>query len=246
MPNWPSRLYLVRHAESVGNLAHERAYLEKLHQLNIIDRDMDVPLSDRGVQQAEALGRWVSSLAAGDRPEVIISSPYQRAVETADRLKGSVDHPISIRLDERLREKELGLLNRFTSYGIAEKYPEQAALRAAIGKFYYRPPQGESWADVIQRLRSAIDGIALHYAGRPVLVVCHQVVVLCARYLLEDLDERKLLAIDQDAEVANCSVTEYSFDVGYDERPKLVRYNSVEPLQQFDAPVTIEPARKTS
>ncbi len=168
--NWPSRLYLVRHAESVGNLAHERAYLEKLHQIDVIDRDMDVPLSPRGIQQAIVLGRWVTSLEASVRPEVIISSPYQRAYETAVRLGGAADPILSIQCDERLREKELGLLNRYTSFGIAEKYPEQAALRAAIGKFYYRPPQGESWADVIQRLRGVLDSIALHYAGRSVLV----------------------------------------------------------------------------
>ena len=58
-----------------------------------------------------------------------------------------------------------------------------------MGKFYHRPPGGESWADVILRLRSALNTINLLYCDRRVVVVCHQVVVLCMRYILEELDE---------------------------------------------------------
>ena len=41
------------------------------------------------------------------------------------------------------------------------------------------------------------------------LIVAHQVVVLCMRYLLENLDEAQILAIDAEGDVANCAVTEY-------------------------------------
>ena len=58
-----------------------------------------------------------------------------------------------------------------------------------LGKFYHRPPGGESWCDVILRLRSALDTIALHHGGARVLIVAHQVVVLCLRYLLEGMTE---------------------------------------------------------
>ena len=42
---------------------------------------------------------------------------------------------------------------------------------------------------MILRLRSMLNTINLHYCDRRVLVVCHQVVVLCFRYILEELDE---------------------------------------------------------
>ena len=83
-----------------------------------------------------------------------------------------------------------------------------------LGKFYHRPPGGESWCDVILRLRSLLDTVSLHYAGCRLLVVTHQVVILCLRYLLEGLTEEQLLAIDRDGAVANCAVTEYAFDPG--------------------------------
>ena len=62
-----------------------------------------------------------------------------------------------IALDERLREKEFGVLDRLTREGIAELYSQQAEFRRVLGKFYHRPPAGESWCDVILRLRSALD-----------------------------------------------------------------------------------------
>jgi probable phosphoglycerate mutase len=81
-----------------------------------------------------------------------------------------------------------------------------------VGKFYYRPPAGESWCDVILRLRSVLDTISLHHGGKHVLIVAHQVVVLCMRYLLENMDEKTILAIDAEGDVANCAVTEYVLD----------------------------------
>ena len=102
--------------------------------------------------------------------------------------------------DERLREREFGVFDRLTTLGIREKYPEEAEHRKMLGKFYHRPPGGESWADVILRLRGALDTISLHHADRRVLIVCHQVVVLCLRYILEEMDEAQILAIDREAD----------------------------------------------
>jgi hypothetical protein len=39
-----------------------------------------------------------------------------------------------------------------------------------------------------------------------VLIVCHQVVVLCFRYILEEMDEATILTIDREADVINCGV----------------------------------------
>ena len=135
------------------------------------------------------------------------------------------------------------MLDRLTSTGIRELYPDEAERRGALGKFYYRPPAGESWCDVILRLRSALHTMSLHHGGGRVLIVGHQVVVLCLRYLIETLTEAEILAIDAEGDVANCSVTEYRFDAaeGIDGRPRLERYNFVAPLEDAGAPVTTAP-----
>ncbi len=113
-----------------------------------------------------------------------------------------------------------------------------------LGKFYHRPPGGESWADVILRLRGALDTISLHHADRRVVIVCHQVVVLCIRYVLEEMDEAQILAIDREGDVVNCGICEYEFEPDGDGcAPHLVRYNFATPLIEEQAPVTAEPDR---
>jgi broad specificity phosphatase PhoE len=116
-----------------------------------------------------------------------------------------------------------------------------------LGKFYHRPPGGESWCDVILRLRSIIDSVTREYAGERVLIVCHAVVVLCFRYLLERLTEQQILDIDRTDEVANCSVTHYAFDPSQGRHGKLVlrAYNTVVPLRGEAVPITVEPDART-
>jgi broad specificity phosphatase PhoE len=249
---WPTRLWLVRHGQSAGNVARDAALRDELHRIALDGRDVDVPLSPLGLRQADALGDWFSRQTQADRPDVLLSSPYKRALKTASLFRDAGgtagDDPICP--DERLREKEFGILDGLTSAGIAQTFPDQAEFRRLLGKFYHRPPGGESWCDVILRLRSVLDTISLHYAERRVMIVCHQVVILCLRYILEKLDEEAILRIDSTANVANCSVTEYRFDpdAGRTGGLALVRYNDTLPLAdeqmaQTDAPDPVVAAR---
>ncbi|MBV9881680.1 MAG: histidine phosphatase family protein [Sphingomonadaceae bacterium] len=243
---WPARLWIVRHGQSAGNVARDAADAAGLAAIEIGVRDVDVPLSALGQKQAEALGRWFAALPEAERPERMLCSPYLRARQTAKAIceaggvAASAHQPI---VDERLREREFGLWDRLTTAGVRQKFPDQAAHRALLGKFYHRPPGGESWADVILRLRSALDTISLHHADRRVLIVCHQVVVLCLRYVLEELDEKAVLAIDREGEVVNCGLCEYEFepDDAATCVPKLVRYNFAAPLIEDAAPITSAP-----
>lgn len=250
MQRWPSKLWLVRHGESAGNVARDAAHSIGSENIEIDARDVDVPLSGLGHSQAAALARWFASMAAEDRPEVILSSPYLRARNTADAVHGAIDAGSipDIVSDERLREREFGVLDRLTRLGIEQRHPELAATRQLMGKFYFRPPGGESWCDVILRLRGLLDSVSLHYFDRRVLIVSHQVVVLCFRYLIEKLDEASILAIDAEGDVANCSVTEYVLKES-SERDAflgLERYNFVLPLLEQGAPVTTAPDAKVA
>ena len=97
---------------------------------------------------------------------------------------------------------------------------------------------------MIFRLRSLMDTVALHHGGKRVMIVAHQVVVLCLRYVIEGLSEEEILAIDKAGDVANCSVTEYALRPGGtagDGGLALVRYNAVEAVEESAAPVTAAP-----
>lgn len=242
----PERLWIIRHGESAGNVARDAAHARGDDRIELSARDVDIPLSPRGEEQARALGRWFARAAVADRPDAILASPYARACTTAALFRGeggsANDTPICI--DERLREKEFGILDGLTVSGVASVYPDQAEFRRLLGKFYHRPPGGESWCDVIFRLRALMDTVGLHHGGCRVMIVAHQVVVLCLRYIIEGLTEEEILAIDRENDVANCSITEYRWLAGADGSDggmELVRYNVTAPMEAEDTPVTREP-----
>lgn len=241
---WPARLWIVRHGQSAGNVARDAADANGAHRIALDHRDVDVPLSDLGRDQAIALGHWFAAQEEAHRPEVLLASPYVRAAGTAELFRDAGgcagDRPLCI--DERLREREFGIFDGLTTAGIRALLPEQAQFRSLLGKYYHRPPGGESWCDVILRLRTLLDTVSLHHAGQRVMIVAHQVVVLCLRAIIERLDEAEILAIDKAADVANCGVTEYRLV----DRPvpggslELVRYNWTAPVAA-EAAVTRAP-----
>jgi broad specificity phosphatase PhoE len=243
---WPDVLWIVRHGESAANVARRTALAAGHPVIQIPTRDMDVPLSPLGERQGAALGRWFGQMLPEQKPSVVLTSPFVRARETtalALEAAGIDPEEIALVVDERLREKEFGIVDGLTRLGIEQKYPEQAAFRKSLGKFYHRPPGGENWCDVLLRLRSVIDTVTREYQRERVLIVSHQVVVLCFRYLFERMTEEQILAIDREHDVANCSVTSYEFDPSLGERGKLTLrlFNFVAPLEEAGETVTTKP-----
>lgn len=199
-------LILLRHGESVGNLARERASATSAEVVETDGRDADVPLSPRGDHQAQSVGRWLAAQAPADRPESVWSSPYVRAATTAATALRVAGMDPTVRLDERLRDRDLGVLDGLTGRGVAARFPAEAARRARLGKLYHRPPGGESWADVALRVRSLLADLDHTEPGRRVLVVTHDAVVLLLRFVCEGLTETTLLQIERET-VPNASVT---------------------------------------
>jgi broad specificity phosphatase PhoE len=208
---WPQRLWIIRHGESAGNIARDRAEASGATLIELEHRDADVPLSPLGLEQSQALGTWMRALPEDLRPTTLLTSPYKRACETSYAVAEAMGRASGdVLVDERLREKEFGVLDRYTRAGIRERFPELAEQRRLVGKFYFRPPGGESWCDVVLRLRSMLGDLQRNHAGERVMIVAHQVIVNCFRYLLERMDERTILAIDREGDVPNCGITEYA------------------------------------
>lgn len=228
------RLILTRHGESTANVAHVEAWRTHQEQLKVPERDPDVPLTELGRAQAAALGRGLAELPAAERPTVVVCSPFVRAVDTA-RIALGRDSSLPFRVDERLRDRELGVLDRLTPWGVRARFPEEAERRRRLGKFYHRPPGGESWADVALRLRSVYADIDREHAGERVLVVAHDVVVVLTRYLVEQLSESEVLALEK-TPIVNCSLSRWArrggalHSVGYNDTSHLAGVLPAEPV----------------
>lgn len=245
LPHAPATLWFVRHGESASNVARFAALRAEAETVDVPWPDHAVPLSSLGERQATALGHWFARQPVDERPTVVLASPYARALETARRIvaeggRADADRAAAVLRDERFREKELGLFHDLMRAGVERRHPEQWALREHLGMFWYRPPNGESGADVAGRVRAALDALAVRFAGERVLVVCHQVTILCARYVLEGLTEDEIEASWRAYDLANCSVTRYRPDA----RGVLARdlLNFTVPVAVEGAPVTAEPS----
>jgi broad specificity phosphatase PhoE len=242
--HWPQTLWIARHGQSAGNVARDAAEAAGHAVIDLSHRDIDVPLSNLGMRQACALGDWFAQQPAEEQPEVVLCSPYVRARETArllmERAGLEPGRNARLRVDERLREKEFGILDRLTRHGIRQKYPDLHEQRRHVGKFYFRPPGGESWCDVILRLRSLTEMMTREHGGERVLVVAHQVIVNCLRYLVDNLDEAAILSIDATGDVPNCGVTSWRLDAARGCLvPDLVNFTA--PLVEAGARVTAAP-----
>ncbi|GAB4054401.1 histidine phosphatase family protein [Catellatospora paridis] len=223
----------VRHAESVGNVAALLAEGSGAQRLDLAPRDPDVPLSDLGREQAAATHGWLAGLP---KPDLVLVSPYLRTVDTAKAMTDGLDLRMSC--DERLRDRELGILDLLTARGVQELHPTEAERRQRLGKFYYRPPGGESWADVALRIRMLLTDLRRDHDGRRVLLVTHDVVVQIIRYLVEDLDEQRLLDLSRAAAIVNTSVSVWARDGAGRLAPQL--FNDIAHLRARDTTPTRE------
>lgn len=221
---WPDLLTIVRHGQSERNVAKEQA--KALGAVTVWGgtlRDVDTPLTALGVQQAIQTGKFLRDLAIFD---VIFSSPYMRALQTSQHITSQLDPAPPIIMEERVREIEFGVLDGLTHHGIKERFPDEWARREREGKYWYRPPGGESRPDVALRVHSFLGALTRDFRQKKVLVVCHSVVVLIFRRLLERWDEAKYLEVDQEDDVLNCGITTYRYDAA-EHLLRLDGYNSV-------------------
>jgi probable phosphoglycerate mutase len=154
-----SRLFLIRHGETEGNA------------LRIVQRP-DIPLSPRGVQQAERLAHRLA--AAGIAR--IVSSDYARAAATAEHLQRATGVPLAF--EPLLQERNFGDLRGrpYSELGFDMFEPD------------YAPPNGETWPIFYARVDQAwarVQALAAESGGN-LAVVTHGLVCrsLTARHLI--------------------------------------------------------------
>jgi len=134
----PARIIVVRHGESLGNI-DESTYCTV--------PDWKVPLTLKGIAQAEETGREIAA-AIGGGPVYFYTSPYLRTKQTLAGLIQSFEtnEIVAVREEPRLCEQQFGNFQQLDQVLAAKKE------RAKYGRFYYRFPNGESGFDVYTRI----------------------------------------------------------------------------------------------
>jgi NAD+ kinase len=208
----PRDLVLVRHGESEGNVASHRSWMgdHSLFTPEFKGRHSSTwRLTDRGIEQARAAGTWIRA-NIGPTFDRYYTSEYARAQETAVLL----DLPSAIWYREYyLRERDWGELDRISHQERDDRFAEAVARREVDG-FYWRPPNGESLAEVSLRVDRVLSTLSRECAEKRVIVVCHGEVMWVMRVRLERMSQRRFreleLSTDPRDRVHNCQILHYT------------------------------------
>jgi probable phosphoglycerate mutase len=125
----------------------------------------DAPLTAAGVQQAAAAAKRLAQAGIG----VIITSPLQRAVQTAQEVAAVTGAPVVT--DDGFRETDFGDWDGLTFTEVRERWP--AEMTAWLADPQVAPPGGESFTDVNARVTSALQRVLADREGQRVLIVSH-------------------------------------------------------------------------
>ena len=153
-----SKLILVRHGESSGN--RERIFAVSPH---------DQPLTELGYAQALQAAQRIGALFSA---ELVVTSAYRRASETARIIAGALGLPLKVEAD--LHEREIGA-HRGRSYDSFLTEPDYDPHRP----WAWKPQGGESYEDVQARVGPILDRLAAAHPGSDVVVVSHGGVMTC-------------------------------------------------------------------
>ncbi|MBS0648022.1 MAG: histidine phosphatase family protein [Verrucomicrobia bacterium] len=177
----PQEVYLIRHGESFFNV-------HKVNGMHVTSgKSEKLPLTEKGEQQAIALGVELAKKIPLGTEIVICSSTALRAQKTADLLL----HELSRFYQCERGQSYEGLLE--LSQGIFEGLPKDAkymdevnkwaALSAADKWVTPKVSTGESFREVSQRAFLALDKIVNEYKGKMIFVVTHNVTMISLTYL---------------------------------------------------------------
>ena len=208
----PLDLYIVRHGQSIGNLTRkkfedsgdESFYSEKFLSLH----ESQYPLTKLGRTQAKQAGKWFwdNQILFFDR---MLVSNNVRAMETASCLK--LPEP-KWKVDFNLRERDAGFFNNIKP-SAKKNYSDQQKFHDSQ-PFLFRPPQGESIADVCLRVKIVLDTLSRECNGKKVIIVCHGHVMRVFRIILERMSPSKINSFittpEEWGRIPNCAIIHYT------------------------------------
>ncbi|WKA02947.1 hypothetical protein VitviT2T_021093 [Vitis vinifera] len=145
----PKRIILVRHGESAGNLDGTAYTTTPDHQ---------IPLTPQGLVQAKQAGERIRQIVSGlsrDWKVYFYVSPYERTRSTLSEIGRSFSKKrvIGVREECRIREQDFG------NFQVEERMKVVKETRLRFGRFFYRFPEGESAADVYDRVSSFLESL---------------------------------------------------------------------------------------
>lgn len=185
------KLFLIRHGQTDWNIRGK------------IQGSCDIELNDNGLIQAENLSNMI--IENKYKFSKIFSSPQIRAIKTAEIL--SVATNVEYIATEGLEEINLGEWEGLSWIEVKEKYPTEYN-EWYRNRRYTKPPKGESYQEMINRVLAAIIKI-INENSEDVAIVTHSAIIMCLQCYLTNTNFEEMTKFKTD----NISITEIDSDL---------------------------------
>lgn len=149
-----TRLYIVRHCESMGNVEHR------------FQGRFDAAVSPKGEQQLELLSLRFRNVHL----DAVYSSPLSRAYRTAQAIARF--HELSVQVWDELIELDVGEMEDLLLSEIAAKFP-QVAKNWDEAPDLCEFPGGETMKQAYARINGAIDRLIAENPGKTIAITTH-------------------------------------------------------------------------
>lgn len=210
----PIDLLLVRHGQSEGNAAKRLSEAGDHSAFSEAFRNRHTSsfrLTDRGQRQATKAGAYLrEAYFKGDGFDRYYTSEYIRAQETAALL--ALPHAEWF-CDFYLTERDWGELDNCPESERAEKFSD-ALARREVEPFFWRPPNGESFAQLCLRVDRVLHTLHRECSDKRVLIVCHGEVMRAFEVRLERMPQerfKELVFSDvSEDRIHNCQILHYT------------------------------------
>ncbi|EKY29671.1 histidine phosphatase family protein [Clostridium celatum] len=161
-------IYLTRHGQTLWNIEKR------------LQGRGNSPLTEDGIERAKELRDRIK----GMNIDVIYSSPIERALNTANIIKG--DKNIEVITDDGLMEMCFGDYEGRRTDEVMKENPSWDIGLIMKGNTILSAPNGENLAEVRDRVSKTMDRIIEENRGKTILIVAHGITLKALMYYFKD------------------------------------------------------------
>ena len=188
MRSFGKKLFLLRHGETEFNKTH------------ILQGQVDSPLTELGIKQANEAGEKVKGLGI----DVMVASDMKRTVKTAEIVSGIIGIPVT-RTDSAFRERDFGKIDGAPLSDIRNKYPE-FILENGLFILEHDVDGAEPIKEFYNRVTYAVENLMKEFEGKNVMVVTHKGVLNMMYAYINDVPLDKIRTVYNPD---NCAIENY-------------------------------------
>lgn len=200
-------LALVRHGESFANVEIAKASDGLYYAISGSDRDIGI--TPNGELDCSRAGRILSRLFPSSFPiSRVWNSEFRRIWQSTARIREFLPYRLETVIDKRLNKRSYGRFWNLTYEGVRVLHEHEDGIYKALGPLKYRPPEGENFYDLFERVDEFMLTDLNETRGNQ-LVVGHSAVLLAMQRSLEGLPDLEVVRQYEEVSIPNGYVLLY-------------------------------------